>query len=165
MKLHNWYFIFCTVASYSKSSLKRDYGRREELHPSRSRVLVDYASRVVPERNPPYRDEYASRAPGFSDPPRRDAPRRAYLDDGYGRRFERPPPPSYRDVRARDYDAIIGSKRPYSSLVRFMIIISSYFSLYVNEQLLFAVDIFLPNFRVMCLQLMLMLVFVNQEVV
>ncbi|XP_022980223.1 nucleolin-like isoform X2 [Cucurbita maxima] len=104
------------VASYSKSSLKRDYGRREELHPSRSRMLVDYASRVVPERNPSYRDDYASRAAAFSDPPRRDAPRRDYVDDGYGRRFERPPPPSFRDVRARDYDAIIGSKRPYSSL-------------------------------------------------
>ncbi|KGN56704.1 nucleolin [Cucumis sativus] len=104
------------VASYSKSSLKRDYGRREELHPSRSRMLVDYASRVVPERNPSYRDDYASRAAAFSDPPRRDAPRRAYVDDGYSRRFERPPPPSYRDVRARDYDALIGSKRPYSSM-------------------------------------------------
>ena len=112
--------FLCTVASYSKSSLKRDYGRREELHPSRSRMLVDYASRVVPERNPSYRDDYASRAAAFSDPPRRDAPRRAYVDDGYSRRFERPPPPSYRDVRARDYDALIGSKRPYSSMVRFI---------------------------------------------
>lgn len=83
-------------------------------------MLVDYASRVVPERNASYRDDYASRAAAFSDPPRRDAPRRAYVDDGYGRRFERPPPPSYRDVRARDYDALIGSKRPYSSLVRFI---------------------------------------------
>ncbi|XP_022956498.1 nucleolin-like [Cucurbita moschata] len=105
------------VASYSKSSFKREYGRHEELHPSRSRVLVDYSSRVVPDRNASYREEYASsRTTAFSDPPRRDVPRRAYVDDDYGRRFERPPPPSYRDVRARDYDSLIGSKRPYSSL-------------------------------------------------
>lgn len=124
LEVVNFWFI-CTVASYSKSSFKREYGRHEELHPSRSRVLIDYSSRVVPDRNASYREEYASsRTTAFSDPPRRDVPRRPYVDDDYGRRFERPPPPSYRDVRAREYDSLVGSKRPYSSLVRFIISIS-----------------------------------------
>lgn len=125
-------------------------------------MLVDYASRVVPERNPSYRDEYASRAAAFSDPPRRDAPRRAYVDDGYSRRFERPPPPSYRDVRARDYDALIGSKRPYSSMVRFILCISAQ-AMFDFVQV--CPNFFWPTFRVMYLLLMLMLAFVNQEVV
>lgn len=48
----------------------------------------------------------------------RTATRRPYVDDGYGQRFERPPP-SYREGRARDYDSVSGSKRPYSSIVSF----------------------------------------------
>lgn len=114
--------IFSVVPSYTKSSLKREYSRRDELPPPRSRAPADYGSRVVPERRTSYRDDYSSRGPGYSDPPRstsRTATRRAYVDDGYVQRFERPPPPppSYREGRARDYDSISGSKRPYSSLV------------------------------------------------
>ncbi|XP_059651662.1 heterogeneous nuclear ribonucleoprotein Q-like [Cornus florida] len=105
------------VPPYPKSSLKRDYGRRDEL-PPRSRVAAEYGPRVVPERRPTYRDDYSSRGSGYSDIPRstsRNAARRTYVDDGYGQRFERPPP-SYREGRARDYDSISGSKRPYSAL-------------------------------------------------
>ncbi|XP_043716123.1 nucleolin [Telopea speciosissima] len=106
------------VSSYPKSSSKRDYGRREEL-PPRSRAAADYGSRVAAERRSSYRDEYASHGSGYADDmPRgssRTAARRAYVDESYGRRFERPPP-SYREGRARDYDSISGSKRPYSAL-------------------------------------------------
>lgn len=115
--------IFSVVPSYPKSSLKRDYGRHDELPPPRSRAAADYGSRVVPDRRTSYRDDYSSRGPGYSDPPRttsRTASRRAYVDDGYGQRFERPPPPpppSYREGRARDYDSISGSKRSYSAMV------------------------------------------------
>ena len=113
---------FLTVPSYPKSSLKREYGRRDELPPPRSRAPADYVPRAVPERRQSYRDDYSSRAPGYSDLPRstsRPAARRAYVDDGYGQRFERPPPPppSYREGRPRDYDSISGSKRPYAALV------------------------------------------------
>lgn len=97
--------------------MKRDYGRREELLP-RSRSQVEYGSRVAQERRPSYRDEYSPRASGYSDLPRgasRTATRRTYVDDGY-QRFERPPQ-SYREGRARDYDTISGSKRPYTALV------------------------------------------------
>jgi len=110
------------VPSYPKSSLKRDYGRRDDLPPPRSRAATDYGPRAVPERRPSYRDDYSSRGPAYSDIPRttsRPAARRAYVDDGYGQRFERPPPPpppSYREGRARDYDSISGSKRPYAAL-------------------------------------------------
>lgn len=109
------------VSSYPKSSLKREYSRREEIPPPRSRAVADYGSRVVQERRPSFRDDYSSRAPGYSDLPRgssRTSARRAYVDDGYGQRFERPPPPppSYREGRARDYDSISGSKRSYSSM-------------------------------------------------
>ncbi|KAF3445610.1 hypothetical protein FNV43_RR10786 [Rhamnella rubrinervis] len=107
------------VPSYPKSSLKRDYGRRDELPPPRSRAAADYGSRVVPDRRTSYKDDYSSRGAGYYEPPRstsRTMSRRAYVDDGYGQRFERPPPPppSYREGRARDYDSISGSKRPYS---------------------------------------------------
>ncbi|GAV71505.1 RRM_1 domain-containing protein [Cephalotus follicularis] len=106
------------VPSYPRSSLKREYGRRDAVPPPRSRAAVDYGSRAVPERRP-YRDEYSSRGgSGYSDLPRnssRTSTRRAYVDDGYGQRFERPPP-SYREGRARDYDSISGSKRPYSAV-------------------------------------------------
>lgn len=106
------------VPSYPKSSLKRDYGRRDEL-PPRGRPAAEYAPRVAPERRPSYREDYSSRGSGYSDLPRatsRTATRRPYVDEGYGQRFERPPP-SYREGRGRDYDTISGSKRPYSSMV------------------------------------------------
>lgn len=108
-----------TVPSYPKSNMRRDYGWRDEVPPSRSRGPVDYGSRVVPERRQSYRDDYPSRGSGYSDLPRsasRAAARRPYLDSGYGQRFERPPP-SYREGRPRDYDSVSGSKRPYSSIV------------------------------------------------
>lgn len=109
-----------TAPVYPKSSLKRDYGQRDELPPPRSRAPSDYGSRAVPERRPSsYRDEYSLRGSGYSDIPRgtsRTSARRAYIDDGYGQRFERHPP-NYREGRARDYDSISGSKRPYSSMV------------------------------------------------
>ncbi|KAL5795107.1 hypothetical protein ACOSP7_003701 [Xanthoceras sorbifolium] len=106
------------VPSYPKSSMKRDYGRRDEVLPSRSRAPVDYGSRVVQERRQSYRDDYPSRGPSYSDLPRsssRTAVRRPYVDDSYSQRFERPPP-SYREGRARDYDSVSGSKRPYSAM-------------------------------------------------
>ncbi|KAJ6804376.1 uncharacterized protein M6B38_182930 [Iris pallida] len=103
---------------YPKSSSKRDYGRREEP-PPRSRAAVEYASRVPIERRSAYRDEYSSRASGYSDIPPRSAPRtadrRAYADENYGRKLERPHP-SYREGRSRDYDSVSGTKRPYSEL-------------------------------------------------
>lgn len=112
------------VPAYPKSSFKREYGRRDEVPPPRSRVATDYGSRAVPERRQSYRDDYTPRGPGYSDPPRstsRTGGRRAYVDEGYGQRYERHPPPShpppsYREGRARDYDSISGSKRPYSAL-------------------------------------------------
>ncbi|KAJ6808184.1 uncharacterized protein M6B38_403840 [Iris pallida] len=106
------------VPAYPKSSSKRDYGRREEPHP-RSRSAVEYAPRVPVERRSTYRDDYSSRASGYPDIPPRSAPRaadrRAYADEGYGRKLERPPP-SYREGRSREYDSISGSKRPYSEM-------------------------------------------------
>ncbi|KAJ9171158.1 hypothetical protein P3X46_014558 [Hevea brasiliensis] len=105
--------------SYPKSSLKREYGWRDELPPPRSRAPVDYGSRAVLERRPSsYRDDYSSRGSGYSDLPRgtsRTSARRAYVDDSYGQRLERHPP-NYHEGRARDYESISGSKRPYSSM-------------------------------------------------
>ncbi|KAK7382826.1 hypothetical protein VNO80_01923 [Phaseolus coccineus] len=111
--------------AYPKSSMKRDYSRREDIPPPRSRVAVDYGSRVVSERRPSYRD-YPARGPGpgYSELPRstsRAAPRRGYVDDGYSQRFERPPPPppphlSYREGRPRDYETLSGSKRAYAAI-------------------------------------------------
>ncbi|KAL1339162.1 hypothetical protein AAHE18_U014100 [Arachis hypogaea] len=110
--------------TYPKVSTKRDYVRREDIPPPRSRVATDYGSRMASERRPSYRD-YPARGPAYSDIPRstaRAAPRRGYVDDGYGQRFERPPPPppsahmSYREGRPRDYDALSGSKRSYASI-------------------------------------------------
>ncbi|KAI4354652.1 hypothetical protein L6164_003501 [Bauhinia variegata] len=110
------------VSAYPKSSMKRDIGRREDLPPSRSRVTVDYGARVASDRRlSSYRD-YPSRGPGYTELHRstsRAAPRRSYVDDAYGQRFERPPPPppsSYREGRSRDYDTISGSKRPYTAI-------------------------------------------------
>ncbi|XP_021756424.1 heterogeneous nuclear ribonucleoprotein Q-like isoform X1 [Chenopodium quinoa] len=101
-----------------KSSLKRDYIRREEL-PPRSRAVAEYGSRLPPERRPTYRDEYAARSPVYADVHRssasRSATRRPYPEDSYAPRYERPPP-SYREGRPRDYDSVSGSKRPYSAM-------------------------------------------------
>ncbi|CAI0548365.1 unnamed protein product [Linum tenue] len=104
------------VPSYPKSSLKREYTRRDEVPPPRSRAAIDYGSRDIPQRRQSYRDEYSSRGSGYPELPRsssRGSARRAYVDDAYAQRFERPPP-SYREGRARDYDSFSGSKRPYS---------------------------------------------------
>ena len=119
------YCIILLAPAYPKSSMKRDYGRREDIPPPRSRVAVDYGSRVASERRTSYRD-YPARGPGYTELPRstsRAAPRRGYVDDGYGQRFERAPPPpppphlSYREGRPRDYDALSGSKRSYAAIV------------------------------------------------
>ncbi|KAK7295256.1 hypothetical protein RJT34_18162 [Clitoria ternatea] len=108
--------------AYPKSSMKRDYGRREDLPPPRSRVAVDYGSRVASQRHASYRD-YPSRGSDYPELHRstsRAAPKRGYVDDGCGQRFERPPPPpphpSYREGRPRDYDTLSGSKRPYTAI-------------------------------------------------
>nr|XP_019705539.1 nucleolin isoform X2 [Elaeis guineensis] len=109
------------VPAYPKSSAKRDYGRRDELPPPlpRSRAATEYGSRVPTEKRSSYRDDYPSRGSAYSDIAPRSAPRtadrRAYIDDGYGRKLERPLP-TYREGRSRDYDSISGSKRPYSEL-------------------------------------------------
>ncbi|XP_022897268.1 nucleolin-like [Olea europaea var. sylvestris] len=103
------------VPVYPKSGLKRDYGHREEL-PPRSRAATDYNSRVPPDRRSSYRDDYSPRGSGYPDFPRggtaRTAARRAYVDDTYSQRYERPPP-TYREGRVREYDSVSGSKRPY----------------------------------------------------
>ncbi|GMH00645.1 hypothetical protein Nepgr_002484 [Nepenthes gracilis] len=106
------------VPAYPKSSMTRGYPRREEL-PPRSRAAADYGPRATVERRPSYRDDYSARAVGYPELHRstasRPAARRTYADDSYGPRYERPPP-SYREGRARDYDSISGSKRPYSAM-------------------------------------------------
>ncbi|KAK8711132.1 hypothetical protein V6N13_146428 [Hibiscus sabdariffa] len=101
---------------YPKSSLKKEYGRRDELPPSRSRGVMDYGSRVVPDRDSSYREEYSSRNSGYFDLPRstsRTVARRPYVDDSCAQRFERQPP-GYREGRGRDYGTMSGSKRPYA---------------------------------------------------
>ncbi|KAM3287564.1 heterogeneous nuclear ribonucleoprotein Q isoform X1 [Capsicum chacoense] len=105
------------VPSYPKSNLKREYGRREDISPPRSRAIAEYSSRVHSDRRSSYRDEYSSRGSGYPELPRgtHSAARRAYVDDGYGQRFERPPP-SYREGRGREYDSVSGSKRPYTAI-------------------------------------------------
>ncbi|KAJ0258560.1 Uncharacterized protein HA466_0073290 [Hirschfeldia incana] len=107
------------VPPYPKASLKRDYGRRDDLLPPRSRPAVSYSSRLSPERHLSYRDEYAPpRDSGYSDLPRgssRLEMRRPYGEDLYSPRFERPP--SYSEGRSRAYDEPLpGSKRPYAAL-------------------------------------------------
>ncbi|PIA31041.1 hypothetical protein AQUCO_05300104v1 [Aquilegia coerulea] len=106
------------VPSYPRSSSKREFDRRDEL-PPRSRVPVDYGSRAAPERRSSYKVDYAPRGSSYPDDVARGstraAPRRAYVDEGYERRFERPPP-SYREGRPRDYDSMSGTKRQYSAL-------------------------------------------------
>uniref|UniRef100_A0A7N0V8K6 RRM domain-containing protein n=1 Tax=Kalanchoe fedtschenkoi TaxID=63787 RepID=A0A7N0V8K6_KALFE len=104
------------VPPYTKSISARDYSRREELTP-RSRPHTDYDHRVVLDRRQSYRVEYSPRVSGYPDisrPPPRAIGKRGYADDGYAQRFERPP--GYREGRARDYDSVSGSKRPYSAL-------------------------------------------------
>ncbi|KAK7340435.1 hypothetical protein VNO77_21137 [Canavalia gladiata] len=108
--------------AYPKSGMKRDYSRRDDLPPPRSRVAADYGSRVASQRHTSYRD-YPARGSDYSELHRsssRAAPKRGYIDDDYGQRFERPPPPpphlSYREGRPRDYDTLSGSKRPYTTI-------------------------------------------------
>ncbi|KAL7619021.1 hypothetical protein Lser_V15G03110 [Lactuca serriola] len=116
------------VPSRPKSSLKREFSRREEL-PPRSRVVADYGPpppppRSTSERSSSYRDSYPTRGPTYADLPRgsshpssRRAPASAaYTDGGYPPRYERPPPPSYRERPPRDYDPVPGSKRSYAAL-------------------------------------------------
>ncbi|KAK4379506.1 hypothetical protein RND71_001368 [Anisodus tanguticus] len=106
------------VTSYPKNHFKREYTRHEEIPPPRSRAAVDYPSRFPSDRRVSYRDDYSSRSSGYSDFPRgtaRPATRRAYADDGYEQRFERPPP-AYREGRGGEYDSMSGSKRPYSAI-------------------------------------------------
>ncbi|XP_020203170.1 nucleolin [Cajanus cajan] len=111
-----------TAPAYPKSGIKRDYSRREDLPPPRSRVAADYGSRVASQRHTSYMD-YPTRGSDYPELHRstsRVAPKRGYVDDGYGQRFERPPPPpphlSYREGRPRDYDTLSGSKRPYTAI-------------------------------------------------
>ncbi|CAN4099489.1 unnamed protein product [Withania somnifera] len=89
------------VRSYPKSNLKREYARHEEeVSSPRSRGIADYPSRVHSDRRASYRDEYSSRASGYPELPRgtHSAARRAYVDDGFGQRFERPLHLTARDV-------------------------------------------------------------------
>lgn len=86
----------------------------------------------------------------------RPSSRRAYVDDGYGHRFERPPP-SYREGRPREYDSIPGSKRPYGALV------SELFSLPLVPHFIYScilgqvliVFVYLVHFRMMFIPIML----------
>ncbi|KAF0894010.1 hypothetical protein E2562_033794 [Oryza meyeriana var. granulata] len=105
---------------YPKRSPRREYGRRDELPPPRSRATFgDYSSRVPVDRRPSYRDEYSPRGSAYSDLGPRSAPRlsdrRAYADDGYGGKIDRPLP-TYREGRGRDYDTMSGSKRSYAEM-------------------------------------------------
>ncbi|KAK8967251.1 Polyadenylate-binding protein RBP47B [Platanthera guangdongensis] len=104
------------VPVHSKRISKRVYDRRDQIAP-RSRAIDEYGPRIPVERRSSYADDYP-RGGGYTDiPPRtlsRSAERRAYVDDGYGRKVERTLP-SHRG-RPRDYDSISGSKRPYSAL-------------------------------------------------
>jgi hypothetical protein len=104
---------------YPKRSPRREYVRRDELPPPRSRAALDYSPRVPVDRHPSFRDDYSPRGSGYSDLGPRSAPRlsdrRAYPDDSYGGKFDRPLP-AYRESRGRDYDTISGSKRPYADM-------------------------------------------------
>lgn len=131
--------------------MRREYSRRDELPPPRSRAAAYYGPRAIPERHQSYRDDYTVRGPGYSDLPRtttsRPAARRAYVDDGYGQRFERPPPPppSYREARARDYDSMSGSKRPYAALVS-IDCIYSFAIMLILHHIMFSNFSYLSNF-------------------
>ncbi|RLM74093.1 hypothetical protein C2845_PM15G16170 [Panicum miliaceum] len=104
---------------YPKRSPRREYGGRDELPPPRSRAPLDYSPRVPVDRRPSFRDDYSPRGSGYSDLGPRSAPRlsdrRAYPDDSYGGKYDRPLP-TYRESRGRDYDTISGSKRPYADM-------------------------------------------------
>lgn len=80
---------------------------------------MEYSSRSTSDSRLSYRDYYP-RSSGYTDLPRggasRSTARRSYVDDGYGQRYERPPP-SYQDGRGREYDSISGSKRSYAAVV------------------------------------------------
>ncbi|KAL3516811.1 hypothetical protein ACH5RR_023713 [Cinchona calisaya] len=105
------------VESYPRSSLKRDYGRREEL-PPRSRAAAEYSSRVPSDRNFSYSEDYPSRGSGYPDSSRvtsHPVARKDYVDDSYRQRYDRPPP-AYREGHGREYDLVSGSKRPYTAL-------------------------------------------------
>ncbi|EMS63826.1 Heterogeneous nuclear ribonucleoprotein Q [Triticum urartu] len=102
---------------YPKRSPRREYGRRDEPLPPRSRAtFADYGARVPVDRRHTYRDDYSPRESAYSDLAPRSAPRfserRAYADDGYVEKIDRPLP-TYRESRGRDYDTISGSKRSY----------------------------------------------------
>ncbi|KAM3287566.1 hypothetical protein P3S67_020996 [Capsicum chacoense] len=105
------------VPSYSKSSLKRYYGRPEEILPPRSRAIAEYPSRIHSDRRASYRDGYLPPGSNYPELPRgtHSSARRAYVDVGYGQWFERPPT-SYREGRGREYDSLSGSKRPYTAV-------------------------------------------------
>ncbi|XP_057754755.1 uncharacterized protein LOC130974041 [Arachis stenosperma] len=112
-----------STSGYPKSSMKRDYGLCEELPPPRSRVAVDYGSRMSSQKHLSYRDypAHGSRYPELRKGTSRTsaaAPMRSYVDDGYGQRFERPPLSSshfnHREGHSRDYETLSGSKRTYS---------------------------------------------------
>jgi len=113
-------FRLWTAPVYPKRSPRREYVRRDELPPPRSRAALDYSPRVPVDRRPTFRDDYSPRGSGYSDLGPRSAPRlsdrRAYPDDSYGGKFDRPLP-AYRESRGRDYDTISGSKRPYADMV------------------------------------------------
>lgn len=110
-----------TVPPYPKSGLNRDYGHRAELLP-RNRAPTDYSSRFPSDRGGPYRDDYSPPISGYPDFPRggtsRSTARRAYVDDGYNQRYERPSL-TYRGGHVREYESISGSKRTYSAMVNF----------------------------------------------
>jgi hypothetical protein len=110
----------CTAPVYLKKSPRREYGRRDELPPPRSRAMIDYSPRVPVDRRPSLRDDYLPRGSGYSDLGPHSAPhlsdRRAYADDSYGGKFDRPLP-VYREGRGHDYDTVSGSKRPYADMV------------------------------------------------
>ncbi|CAM8991937.1 unnamed protein product [Rhodiola kirilowii] len=105
------------VPIYPRGNSKREYSARDEIQP-RSRPAVDYGFREPLEKSQSYRDRYPSHISEYPDIPRsssRILSRTTYMDDGYGQRFERPPP-SFHEGRAHDYDIVSGSKRPYTAL-------------------------------------------------
>ncbi|KAE8734489.1 Detected protein of confused Function [Hibiscus syriacus] len=111
---------------YQRSSLKREYGQRDELPPTRRRGVIDDDSRVVPDRRSSYREEYSSCNSGYFDFPRstsRTAARGPYADEAYAQRFERP---SYHEGRGCDYDIMSSSKRPYAVMVGLTALSSNY---------------------------------------
>ncbi|KAG6492970.1 heterogeneous nuclear ribonucleoprotein Q-like [Zingiber officinale] len=107
------------VDPYPRISNRRDYGRRDDLPPPRSRAVPEYGSRVPIERVPSYKDDYSFQESGYSElPPRsasRPSDRRVYIDEEYERKLDRPLP-TYREGRGRDYVSVSGSKRPYSEM-------------------------------------------------